>query len=39
MASKSTKTVYISANTGKYVKASYAAKHPSATVKMTVKKG
>jgi hypothetical protein len=34
-----TKTVTISAKTGKYVKPSYAAKHPSTTVKMTVKKG
>jgi len=39
MANNNTKTVYISAVTGQYVKQSYAVKHPATTVKMHVKKG
>lgn len=38
MSKKNTKTVFISAVTGKYVKQSYAKTHPKSTVKMTVKK-
>ncbi|SHE42366.1 hypothetical protein SAMN05444008_101385 [Cnuella takakiae] len=34
-----TKQVYISAKTGRFVKASYAAQHPSTTVRLTVPTG